>query len=277
MTPMGAEETTRVCKLVEDTVEQSINSFFINKDVKVTHVLDLIFPKERRIRSLIGGLEGSLGTRVWEPLAKTFAAESGFTVHNEKHFNDAVPVIPEELRNRVSNFQDKKRISPKTEVQNFVTEVREFAESLTDSEKRVQTIPQGEGIDIWLSRYGVHYLIDIKTTQINAGSGPKFLSNQLNWVCYQILKDPQSQVEPILAFPFNPHPCDYWQKETGKVSPLIPRKEARVADEFWDFLLEAKGTTSLIIKAFENIGKRGFGKKFDSFFDPSAKQTSLDI
>ena len=75
-------------ELIKSTVEDSINAFFSGKDVKVEHVLDLIFPKERRIRSLIGGLETSLGTRVWEPLAKAFANNNGFTVKDEKIFNN---------------------------------------------------------------------------------------------------------------------------------------------------------------------------------------------
>ena len=58
---------------IKHTISKSIESFFLNKKVTVSHPLDLIFPKERRIRSLIGGLETSLGTKVWEPLAKMFA------------------------------------------------------------------------------------------------------------------------------------------------------------------------------------------------------------
>ena len=49
-----------------------------------TQVLDYIFPKERRIRAIIGGLETSLGTKLWEQLAKLLASENGFEVLDEK-------------------------------------------------------------------------------------------------------------------------------------------------------------------------------------------------
>lgn len=42
--------------------------------------MDDIFPKERRIRSLIGGLETSLGVTFWEPLSKTLAEINGFEI-----------------------------------------------------------------------------------------------------------------------------------------------------------------------------------------------------
>ncbi len=64
----------------ESISESSISSFFEGKEVKVNHVLDLIFPKGRRIISLIGGLETSLGTRLWEPLAIEFGNQGVFEV-----------------------------------------------------------------------------------------------------------------------------------------------------------------------------------------------------
>ncbi|HFG1940128.1 TPA: TdeIII family type II restriction endonuclease, partial [Vibrio cholerae] len=80
--------------LISKTVSENIHDFFKGKEVKTSHVLDHIFPKERKIRSLIGGLETSMGTRVWEPLAKAFAKSNGFEVLNEKKFNENVPIIP---------------------------------------------------------------------------------------------------------------------------------------------------------------------------------------
>ncbi|MHC5725610.1 MAG: TdeIII family type II restriction endonuclease, partial [Nostoc sp.] len=56
---------------IKENLKISIRKFFNNKKVKNYQVLDDIFPNERRIRSLIGGLETSLGTTFWEPISKT--------------------------------------------------------------------------------------------------------------------------------------------------------------------------------------------------------------
>ena len=77
----------KIKKEIKLAIKDSLQNFFRGKEVKVVHPLDLIFPKERRIRSLIGGLETSLGTRVWEPIAKTLAKNNGYTVLDEKEFN----------------------------------------------------------------------------------------------------------------------------------------------------------------------------------------------
>ena len=93
-------------KEIKVAIKDSVEAFFLGKEVKVVHPLDLIFPKERRIRSLIGGLETSLGTRVWEPIAKTLAKNNGYTVLNEKDFNQSVAVIPQSIQHMLSNFKN---------------------------------------------------------------------------------------------------------------------------------------------------------------------------
>ena len=57
--------------IVETIVEEAIRSYLDRKtSPKTKHViLDEIFPVERRIRSIVGGLEGSIGTKIWEKLS----------------------------------------------------------------------------------------------------------------------------------------------------------------------------------------------------------------
>nr|WP_281244139.1 TdeIII family type II restriction endonuclease [Xenorhabdus japonica] len=133
---------------------------------------------------------------------------------------------------------------------------------------KYQKMPKGEGVDIWIEKDGIEYLIDIKTTQINASAGTKCMSTQANWYAYRALAQTKNNVVCLLAFPFNPHiGKNFWQKEQGKVRPLIPGKEAVVADEFWDFLLGEKNTTKLIFDVFEKLGKQDFGKQFSQIFE----------
>ncbi len=71
-------------RIIRETVKTSIISFAhraLTKKAKF-QILDLIIPKERKIRSIVGGLETSLGTTLWEPLAKALAKENGFQVIN---------------------------------------------------------------------------------------------------------------------------------------------------------------------------------------------------
>ena len=55
-----------VKKKIKDRISSRIRKYLINRKITTCQVLDDIFPQERRIRSLIGGLETSLGTTLWE-------------------------------------------------------------------------------------------------------------------------------------------------------------------------------------------------------------------
>ena len=72
--------------VVKDTVKASIREF-ARKSLKKKQkfqILDLIIPRERKIRSIVGGMETSLGTTLWEPLAKALSSQNGFEVVEDK-------------------------------------------------------------------------------------------------------------------------------------------------------------------------------------------------
>ena len=255
-------------EIIKLTVSKSIMSFFQDKEVKVSHPLDLIFPRERQIRSLIGGLETSLGTQVWEPLAKMFAKNNGFNVLNEKEFNFSVPIIPNELDHEISDFENKKLDDPTLKHSTFKKDIIEFINSNNIKSSSRRKMQKGEGVDIWLQKNGKEFLIDIKTVQLNSGGGPKFNKNLLKWYTYRALDVGENiNTKCMLTFPFNPHNRDYWQKEGGKVSPLISSREALVGNEFWDLLSGKENTMELIFDAFRELGNENFGSKFDHIFN----------
>lgn len=253
--------------LISDTVTSSVHDFFQGKVVKTTHMLDHIFPRERKIRSLIGGLETSMGTRVWEPLAKAFAKGNGYIVCDEANFNSRVPIIPLDILNMIAYWEDKKLKCPTTPLSQFWVEVNEYIDRYIDRRAlEFFSIPKGQGVDVILIKDNTYYFFDLKTTQINAGGGPKFLRNLLCWYTYAALLGIKN-ISCFLAFPFDPHSGNFWMREGGKISPLIPRKEAFVGDEFWDVLTGMPNTTEIIESTFKKLGSEGFGEQFSFHFD----------
>lgn len=246
---------------IKDTAKQyvknAISDYLTRKDgvVKTVQPLDFIFPEQRKIRSIIGGLETSLGTRLWETLAKELAKKNGFTVFDEKELNKSVPEIPENLRHFLSNLEKEKTRDPATSLEEMHQSILNFIKDEVDtSNLKMVPMPKGEGVDLWLSKDEKDYLIDIKTVQINAGGGPKFLGNLINWHAYRALSG-QESVKTMIAFPFNPHdPNDFWAREKGKVLPMNPSVDALVADEFWDFITDKQNSTAEIMEAFKELG-----------------------
>ncbi|MEZ8141681.1 TdeIII family type II restriction endonuclease [Enterovibrio sp. FF113] len=254
--------------IIENTVSKNFHCFFDGKEVKVTHLLDHIFPRERKIRSLIGGLETSMGTRVWEPIAKAFAEGNAYHVLDEDDFfNQSVPIIPEDVLKFISLWEAKKIKDPHIPLHDSWLDVCEYVDENIDvSGLEYQKIPKGQGVDVILVRDNEFYFFDIKTNQINVGGGPKFLKNFIYWYTYLALMGIRKPVFCYLAFPFDPHKGSFWMKEKGKVSPLIPSREALVGNEFWDKLTGVNDTTHLIELTFKRLGTH-FGEQFLHHFE----------
>jgi hypothetical protein len=259
----------RIEEKIEQLVTDSISSYLNGNLVYSTQVLDYIFPKERRIRAIIGGLETSLGTKLWEQLAKLLASENGFEVLDEKIFNTNVPKLPKKLNHFISDFKERKDLDPTLSHDEYHVDLINFINNNNFSDIEYQKkIKKGQGVDVWLRKNGIEYLIDIKTVQLNAGAGDKCNSNMLHWYAYNILRKSKSKTKSLTAFPYNPHlPKDYWRVEKGKISPLIPGNEALVADEFWDFISGQTETTNLIYDVFKKLGSDNFADQFKHIFN----------
>lgn len=251
---------------IKHTIEKSINNFFKNKEVNVTHILDKLFPVERRIRSLIGGLETSMGTTVWEPIAKKLAESNGFTVLNSKEF--LMPkVLPDNVVKLKANWMQKRADRTNSvKLSEFVQELRTVLNGLNPDDLHNMPLVKptaGKGIDIWLRKNDKEFIYDIKTNQINQKDGLAFDSSLMDWYIYRISQNPDLEVSAQLAFPFNPFkPKDWWAKQGSRAYPLQKGLDAVVEDEFWDFLSGQSNTYSEIELIFEELKAENFSSKF---------------
>lgn len=255
---------------IKGTIEKSIEKFFKNKKVKVSHVLDKIFPNERRIRSLIGGLETSLGTTVWEPIAKILAESNGFEILDPKSF-----LMPIEIPNEVVKLQNdwlqrREDRGNKDELIQFVEQLRKTIKKTKASERakiKYKKLTAGKGVDLYFQKNGVEYLFDLKTNQINQGGGLALNQRLIDWYIYRLLKQPDIKIKCQIAFPFNPFKTKtWWEKQGARAYPLQQGKDALVENEFWDFLSGMKNTWSYINAIFEELGNEGLGNKYQKIF-----------
>ncbi|RZK24293.1 MAG: TdeIII family type II restriction endonuclease [Flavobacterium sp.] len=246
--------------IVRETVINSISGYIRNRQDVVPNfqILDLIIPTERRIRSVVGGMETSLGTTLWEPLAKAISRLNGFEVVNQKLL--APTNMPAILQNTVQNLIDGRynrnaqysalhcheRI--KEVCQNFlINPINDFA-----------LPPRGFGVDIWLRKDGINYFFDTKTVQANVGSYAKCFSQVLNWYAYFYSRYPDQNSFGRIVFPYNPYgDVDFWSKTIGKGWPLEPQNEGWVQNDFWDFCSGLENTYSIIYNAFTDISQSG--------------------
>lgn len=250
---------TEAKSIITETVINSVISFAKAKANKKSNfqILDLLIPKERKIRSIVGGLETSLGTTLWEPLARALASKNGFKVIRKKLQS---PVnIPANLANALNSIlADRKGTSSIYDANSSHNEIKRVCQSFINSPiTGFENAPKGYGVDIWLKKDNIDYIFDTKTVQPNVGGYTKLMEQVLTWYAYYYSKNPTGNVVARIIFPYNPYQnYSFWEKTVGKGFPLEPQEEAWVQDEFWDFCSGLDGTFSLIEESFIEIREK---------------------
>lgn len=262
---------TELKQIIKKAAINSVVNYF-DKKVRAKkrkfQILDLLMPKERAIRSIVGGLETSMGTTLWEPLAKEIAKNNGFEIVSSKlelpanmpgSLSSVLGIIIEARENNNGLYNaESSHEAIKFNCQQFIA----------NPISKFQKAPRGYGVDIWLKKDGVNYFFDTKTVQPNVGNYHKFLSQVLNWYAYFYARYPTEKAEGRIVFPYNPHEEDFWQKTMGGGKPIEKAKEGWVEDEFWDFLSGHKGTFMLIKESFKEIYDDGtLEDQLDKVFD----------
>ncbi|MGQ3677021.1 TdeIII family type II restriction endonuclease [Tenacibaculum discolor] len=250
----------QIFDISRQTVIESITNFIRNRANRVPNfqILDLIIPTERRIRSVVGGMETSLGTTLWEPLAKNLARLNGFEVINA---NLQAPAnMPANLQNTVQIVSEG-RISknPIYTARYCHDRIKEVCQGFVQQPiNEFINAPRGFGVDIWLRKEGINYFFDTKTVQSNVGGYTRYFNQLLNWYSYFYARFPESNASARIVFPYNPYEKDnFWDKTIGKGWPLEPGFEGWVENDFWDFCTGIENTYNVIRKSFISISESG--------------------
>ena len=248
---MKKKKKINVKLIAKNLIKRRIEEFFRKKKKLSFSPLGEIFPVERYTHSKMTGLMTSFGEKFWESLALDLAKKNNFIVRDKKEFHNNIPILEEEINSIVNQFQNS-RLEKKSSLSELVTELKKKLVKNKNTEK-VKKIPKGEGVDIWLEKENIEYMYDIKTVQVNAGTGPKISRNMCNWIAYRLEQKNDVNLITACVFPYDPHDGSFWEKEGGKIAPMKRGEDALLAGEFWDFISGQKNTMKNIIDAFKEL------------------------
>jgi hypothetical protein len=237
------------------TLDAFFRYFSNKKDVTTSHILlGVMFPDESAIRSAIGGLETSLGTRLWEHLAKNLAAQNGFSVLNPKEELMRPVALPSELTSFIADWKERRESSkPSPSIDQYRVELNRLLPSLPGV-SNFQKLNKGSGADLFISKNGDEWAFDIKTVQINAGSGPKFNGTLLEWIAYRAIFEPSSgtRLKAKIVIPYDPTGGTWWHDYGNRVFPLV-RDDIYFAGDFWTFIGGRPGVYEDLQAAFGEL------------------------
>lgn len=252
---------------LKESLRTSIRKFFEKKkgELKTSNILDLLFPEERRIRSLIGGLETSMGI-VWEAVAVTLAKRNGFSILDENQVLMPDP-FPPMLRQSLDQLIQSRINGKFIPTIQCVQELKTVASNIDRSKLKFLAPPSGHGIDIHLKKDNIEYLFDIKSPQPNQGDIPRYTRQLLEWHAYKYAKDPSLQIEARIAFVYNPFQKNWYEHQKSKISSLLDKdKDIYVGDEFWDFCSGEENTWQKLKTIFSELREENFNEEFQDIF-----------
>lgn len=261
------------------TVTDSFYDYFMWKPEPSTEhiLLDLLFPEERRTSSIMGGLQTSLGTQLWESLAKIIAESNGFTIRETSDVKMPRP-IPQGLATIIDSWKNKREArGASITLDGFLEDLRTTIPEIPKNNIDYESLTKGEGIDLLIEKDGVEYAFDIKTVQINAGSGLKFNSTLMKWYAFRLFQNENCKFKAYMAFPYNPYGNGTWWEHSGaKAYPLL-EDDVLVEDDFWGFLSGVPGTWGAIKEAFAELKEEGLGDLYRKAFKEPSKYFSALI
>lgn len=246
---------------LKDVIKTSLENYIRNWSSSSYHPLDTLIPTERKIRSIVGGLETSMGTRVWEPIAKVLASNNGFEIlaGKLKRPSPMPPLLQAKLDYLITARESKATWVNRTEV---IRELKETVSSISDEDRAsIEYVApaSGSGVDVFLKKDDKYYAFDTKTVQPNVGDIKKFNKQILEWYAYAIFREPNVDFSGQIVYPYNPWNTDFWDKDIHKNGALKPKEDALVEDEFWDFVSGLNDTFRQIMGIFEELEGESLG------------------
>jgi Type II restriction endonuclease, TdeIII len=259
-------------EISESTARHSVLSYLFRRDADhEDHLLvSKLFPVEYKMKSGIHGLTTSLGTSLWESLAKRIASNNGFTeivgADLEEVDQAASPNFPQAIHSLVGSWTASRPIDPATNewrsMLDFIGQLKSIVEQTSPRPQLIfKQLSHGQGIDVFLEKNGIEYAFDLKTVQPTSSSGNNYYHRLINWYQFRYLqKEYQAQLNSQRTKPFEGHfviPYDttqrgWWLENAASASPLT-KFDLLVGNDFWDFVSGIKGTIEAIERGFQNI------------------------
>jgi predicted Zn-ribbon and HTH transcriptional regulator len=275
-----------ITKITIQTVKSSFFSYFACREQPDTkHILlSKLFPEESAIRSAIGGLETSLGTTLWERIATQIAAANGYAVLNPKGDFLQPKKMPTVITNLIAKYKDAREVeAADIPMTTYIKELYDAINVLPINElpKDFKTLTKGSGVDIFLKKGNQEYVFDIKTVQINAGSGTKFNETLMKWLAFRRLHlkhlNQNYHLNAHIVIPYDPHENSDWWTEFGDRAYPLDKNDVLLGNNFWDLLSGRSNTLEVITRGFETLARDNFQSSYVEFLHSSGINQSLKL
>lgn len=244
-------------EITAQTLKHALFRYFYKGDLPNTKQfpLDALFEAERRSYSVLHGLTTSLGTGLWQTLAKRIATEcGGFEACDPAEIQQ--PKRNEKLEKIVDSWIAKRNEDHASiELEDYIKELKGAFPQPAAKNVTFERLQKSLGADLLLRKGQQEWAIESKTCQINAGGGREFSEKLMRWYAYRYFqKGSQHNFTARLAIPYNPYQGDWFEEQAGRIHPLT-ECDIWVESAYWDFLSDGKNTWQKIQGGFQKVSQ----------------------
>jgi hypothetical protein len=252
--------STEIKRQAMIVAHQSFFTYFVGRDVVAAkHPLtSLVFPSQSMTRSQIGGLETSLGTGLWQQLAKRLAEANKLEV-----LKPGAVESPKEGSIAAKSAEALMAVAVKgTPLDTVSAKVAKEVKAMASQPADWERLKKGDGVDFHFKKGNTEYAVDIKTAHLNAKNGYTFHDMLKRWVVYRQLRASGKVVfRARLVIPYDSEydesegACDWWSVHKGKASPLT-RQDVWIGNEFWKELTNCADAWKAIRDGFKCVAPK---------------------
>jgi type II restriction enzyme len=194
--------------------------------------------------SFIQSLNTTFGTSIFEPVAVALAGNR-FKKAQAQYVLGTT--ISQASQNKIQDIMNKLTTGKSPNKEAEIKAIREVCQS--GKMNQLKTVK----VDLFVeSKDGAIFLFDLKTAKPNISNFKDFKRTLLEWVAIVLSTSPDSNVNTLIAIPYNPYEPKPYERWTLK-GMLDLDNELKVAEDFWDFL-GGNGAYSALLDCFERAG-----------------------
>jgi len=243
---------------IKDVIKACLRNKFQNYNPESSNMpfhFRLLGKDRMALYSFIHSLNTSFGTSIFKPVAVALAKSRFKKAEAQYVLGTAISqqtqnAIQEIMNDLTTGSDPNKKVETKT--------IRKICQK--GKMNQLRTVK----VDLFIeSKSDEKFLFDLKTAKPNISNFEDFKRTLLEWIGIELAKDPQSNVNSLIAIPYNPYEPEPYQRWTLK-GMLDLDKELMVADEFWNFL-GGKGAYQELLNCFEQAGIE-LRPEIDSYF-----------
>ena len=243
----------------EDVIKSSIRNKLKNYNPEPAEMpfhTRLLGKDRLALYKFIHSLNTSFGTKIFEPVALALAQEKFVKAKSQQVVGRRISQAAQAEIQRIMDDLGVSVAEPnKPEEIERIRKVAREGDMVNVKLTKIDLMVE--------SKQGKSFLFDIKTAKPNIGNFKEFKRTLLEWVAVTLAESPETDVNTLIAIPYNPYAPEPYQRWTVR-GLLDSEHELKVAEEFWNFL-GGENSYDNLLDCFERVGVE-LREEIDEYF-----------